>query len=89
MIDEQKAAGNADMACQLQQGLAQKVGNVLGGYSRKHSSLTWEIRRVANGFMVMPARFYGDATDTQEVHVFTLWSEASKFIGDQFRQETR
>jgi hypothetical protein len=50
---------------------------------------SYEIRQVANGFMVVPGSGWvrnGQAMGS-EVHVFPTWPEASKWLGDHFRVE--
>ena len=50
--------------------------------------MSFEIRKVANGFIVLPPR---DITrdfvvDESAVHVFSTWQKASAWINDQFKK---
>jgi hypothetical protein len=48
---------------------------------------SYEVQKVANGFQVLPPRsFTHDRVYAlRDVYVFPTWAEASKWLGDQFR----
>jgi len=47
----------------------------------------FEIRQVANGFMVMPTIHRGNITPMGDVYVFKTWAQASAWIRKQLEQK--